>query len=433
VIDLPDVQGIAKKTKFFVGDEETGVLPYNEMFRVEKWSEAYENQKLIGYVFCPMAQRVAVYLAFRDVVKEECDLRFEPLSWQLAKLKPAEVAEFAGELQRRGVNTLPAPVPEALLERGKYLNSRVRKSDLLRGYDSILEEMSERFRSYQPDTGEEVTRARVEDWLLQFENESILSALLVLEHIRFWDRAAMMDAFSLGLDGLGEDVLEAQWIPLGGATTSSHHLNYLWPDLKKTGRCPKTILASAAELQQSDRVVFYDDNVYSASQSRTVLQQWFGEPRENWLVNEEHVQPLSAEKLDVLKKAKIYFLFVTGRREGLRLLSAAAKGLMGHHNVFGHVVAPDEISCFRAAAGIFGDEASAERAKRALEWAGRKALEDRKAMWGNQKIEDRLLGYGNPGGLNVFYYNVPTSTITALWQSCKESSWMALFPRRRRE
>jgi len=54
VIDLPDVQGIAEKTKFFVGDEDTGVEFYNQMFRVEKWSEAYESQKLIGYVFCPI-------------------------------------------------------------------------------------------------------------------------------------------------------------------------------------------------------------------------------------------------------------------------------------------------------------------------------------------------------------------------------------------
>ena len=67
VIDLPDVQGIAEKTKFFVGDEDTGVVPYNQMFRVEKWSEAYESQKLIGYVFCPIEYRLAVHLAFRDI------------------------------------------------------------------------------------------------------------------------------------------------------------------------------------------------------------------------------------------------------------------------------------------------------------------------------------------------------------------------------
>jgi hypothetical protein len=36
VIDLPDVQGISKKTQFFVGDESSGVRLYNEMFRVEK-------------------------------------------------------------------------------------------------------------------------------------------------------------------------------------------------------------------------------------------------------------------------------------------------------------------------------------------------------------------------------------------------------------
>jgi HD superfamily phosphohydrolase len=44
VIDLPDVQGIAEKTRFYVGDEDYGVELYNRRFRVERWAEAYENQ-----------------------------------------------------------------------------------------------------------------------------------------------------------------------------------------------------------------------------------------------------------------------------------------------------------------------------------------------------------------------------------------------------
>jgi hypothetical protein len=203
IIDLPDVQGIAEKTKFFVGDEDTGVEFYNEMFRVEKWSEAYESQKLIGYVFCPTEYRIAVHLAFRDVVREECRLSFEKWSWQLAKIDPHELAGFAAELIRRGIKTEPAPVPQSLVERQEYLNSRTPKSDLLRGYGSLLDELGERFRSYQSETSEEVTRTRVVEWLLQFNNEDILSALRILEHVRFWDRAAMMDALSMGLDRLG--------------------------------------------------------------------------------------------------------------------------------------------------------------------------------------------------------------------------------------
>ncbi|PYV94845.1 MAG: hypothetical protein DMG89_23965 [Acidobacteria bacterium] len=433
VIDLPDVQGIAEKTKFFVGDEDTGVVPYNQMFRVEKWSEAYESQKLIGYVFCPIEYRLAVHLAFRDVVRKKCKLSFGTLSSQLAKINPQEIEKFAAKLRSRRIETLAAPIPKALLERQKYLNTRAPKAITLSAYDSVLGELEARFRSYRSDSGGEITKQKIVEWLLQFNNEDVPSTLRILEHVRFWDRTAIMDAFSIGLEHLGKDVLEAQWVPLGGATTSSHLLNYLLPDLAKLGNCPKNVLGSASELQPGDKIVFYDENVYSASQSRTVFQQWFGVPRNKWFVNESHVQKLPATKLSILKKARVYFLFVIGRRDGLTTLTELVTGLLGHENVQGHIVAPDEMSCFRAAAGVFEDNASMAKARQAFEWAGRKALADKRDRWGAKKIETRLLGYGNPGGLNVFFYNVPTSTVTALWQSSQKSSWMALFPRRRRE
>src|SRR5437867_562015 len=311
------------------------------MFRVEKWSEAYESQKLIAYVFCPIEYRLAVHLAFRDVVRKKCKLSFGTLSSQLAKINPQEIEKFAAKLRSRRIETLAAPIPKALLERQKYLNTRAPKAITLSAYDSVLGELEARFRSYRSDSGGEITKQKIVEWLLQFNNEDVPSTLRILEHVRFWDRTAIMDAFSIGLEHLGKDVLEAQWVPLGGATTSSHLLNYLLPDLAKLGNCPK--------------------------------------------------------------------------------------------NVQGHIVAPDEMSCFRAAAGVFEDNASMAKARQAFEWAGRKALADKRDRWGAKKIETRLLGYGNPGGLNVFFYNVPTSTVTALWQSSQKSSWMALFPRRRRE
>jgi HD superfamily phosphohydrolase len=433
VVDLPDVQGIAEKTKFFVGDEDTDVEFYNQMFRVEKWSEAYESQKLIGYVFCPIEHRVAVHLAFRDIVKEECKLSFDKWSWQLAKIPPQELADFSAELGRRGIDTEPAPVPEALSERRVYLNTRAPKIDLLAPYDSILEELGEKFRSYQSGTSEDVTKGRIVDWLLQFNSEDIPSALGILEHVRFWDRAAMMDAFSMGLDHLGIEALDAQWVPLGGGTTSSRLLSYLMPDLNRLAKCPKAVLGSANDLQDAERVIFYDENVYSATQSRTVFKQWLGRPQKEWLVDEKHVVQLPDAKLAILRKARIDFLFLVGRRDGLRALTETVKELLGNRNVDGHIVAPDETSCFREAACVFDNRDSIEKARKAFERAGRNALADKKGIWEDAKIEDRLLGYGNPGGLNVFFYNVPTSTVTALWRTCQQSSWMALFPRRRRE
>jgi hypothetical protein len=124
VVDLPDVQGIAKKTKAFVGDESSGVRLFNELFRVEKWAEAYENQKITGYVFCPAEVAVAVHVACRDIIREEFSLGFEQWSWTLTKMSVEELDTFTQELRNRQVNTAPAPIPDSLRDRKTYLSSR---------------------------------------------------------------------------------------------------------------------------------------------------------------------------------------------------------------------------------------------------------------------------------------------------------------------
>ncbi|MGP0018508.1 MAG: HD domain-containing protein [Candidatus Sulfotelmatobacter sp.] len=435
VVDLPDIQGIAKKTKAFVGDEGSGVRLFNELFRVEKWAEAYENQKITGYVFCPAEAAVAVHVACRDIIRESFSLGFEPWSWTLTKIRVEDLDSFTQTLKGRGVQTSPVPIPEWLRSRKTYLNSRQAKTIVLQPSGAELDQLGEKFANFQSYDNQKITRKRIEEWLLQFESDEIPLALTALRNVRYWDRASIVDAFAVALSDWGNELLNEQWVPLGGPTTSSHHLNYLWPDLKKRSNAPKRILGGAEELESAETVVFYDDNVGSAGQSKTVLQQWFGLPRSAWYVDEEHVQTLPKNKLQIIKKATLKFLFVTGRRKGLEALLSMARDLCGHSRVEGHIIAPADLSCFQPAAGVFADTVTAQKAREAFVRAGRRALADKRELWKQEKLEGRLLGYGNFGGLTVFYYNVPTATVTALWKSSPVSSseWLGLFPRRPRD
>jgi hypothetical protein len=346
-----------------------------------------------------------------------------------------EISSSTKLLRERGISTQPAPIPKSLERRERFLESEQAKFIVLEHYAQALEELGERFVSYQSYTDEKITRHRIEDWLRQFAPDEIPSAVSVLQHVRYWDRASITDAFANALVEWGDEALGAQWVPLGGPTTSSLHLNYLWPDLKKRGQCPRNILSGADGLQEGSAIVFYDDNVGSAGQSKTVLQQWLGAERSSWDVNEEHVQALTKEKVQILKKSKIRFLFATGRRIGLKALIATAKELFENDDIDGHIVIPQDVSCFQPASGVFGSKSLAKKAQEALRAAGEKALADKREAWGEKKTQERLLGYGNHAGLNVFYYNVPTTTITALWKSAEipGASWMALFPRRPRD
>lgn len=435
VVDLPDVQGIASRTKFFIGDESTGVKNFNELFRVEKWAEAYENQKITGYVFCPAEFSYAVHLAARDIIREEFELSFEPWSWNLTKVGIERLEQSASTLISRGRAIAILPVPAQLLRRRDFLRSREGRASVVERFARELEELEERFASYQAQGDEKVSKHRIQDWLLQFAPGDIPLAATLLRNVRYWNRSKLVDVFSHAIEGWAADLINEQWVPLGGPTTSSHHLNYLWPDLRKGSKCPAQILGSADELQPKGPIVFYDDNIGSGGQSITVFQQWLGIDAEHWVLNERHVKKLPEEKLNVLKTSQIRLLFATGRRAGLRELISALKRLLSNPDIDGHVVVPEEISCFQAGSGFFANRSESQRAMSAFRSAGERALSDKRHEWPAAKFEARLLGYGNHGGLNVFYYNVPTSTVTALWRSSASSTnnWMALFPRRTRE
>jgi deoxynucleoside triphosphate triphosphohydrolase SAMHD1 len=435
IVDLPDAQGIAEKTRFYVGDQEQGVELYSQRFRVERWAEAYENQKALGYVYCPPRFRAAVFLACRQLFKERGGLDFGTHSWGMTKVSPSEVASLSRVLLERGVLKDPFELPAYVEQRKEFLQSITHKKELLGQFAKDIAALAQRFQTFQAAGGETVNELLIREWLLQFEFEEVPLAVELLRNIKYWDRLALTDAFAVAVEDAS--IRQGQWVPLGGPTTSARHLTYLWPDIRKRGEIDSSIIVlnDVSEVTEGVPIIFYDDNVGSGGQGRTVLQQWFGVPNDEWIVNEEHVSALKPEAVSKLKRCPIRFLFATGRRQGLQALVSHAKQLVGTDDVTGNIAAPADLSCFRPSGRVFVDRDSADRAAKAFETAGRKALYDRIGVWDDAKIADRRLGYGNAGGLTVFHYNVPTTSVTALWKRCTVEGhyWMPLFPRRPRE
>ena len=270
VIDLPDVQGIAEKTRFYVGDEEYGIELYNKRFRVERWAEAYENQKLIGYVFCPPEFCVAIYLAVRQLIQEQTGLRFEPNSWAMTKLSPNEIASTSALLIERKAATDPFSTPPEVSRRYDYLQSSARKRELLSRFETQIDDLTNRFKTYQSASGASVGKEDILEWILQFAYDDIPLAVDLLHSIRYWDRMSLVDSFVAAIQSRPE-LLRSQWIALGGPTTSARHLAYLWPDLKKmvvTGGALTLLDSPANNIDEDQLVVFYDDNVGSGGQVR---------------------------------------------------------------------------------------------------------------------------------------------------------------------
>lgn len=302
-------------------------------------------------------------------------------------------------------------------------------------YGSVISELETRFQSYQPYEGDSISKKMICDWLMQFDYEEIPLAITLLQNIRYWSRSAIADAFLIAFENHLSNQRKYQILRLGGATTSANQLNYFWPDVQaKLPNIKLDILDSAQQIKRETPLILFDDNIGCGGQSITVLMQWFGTPQDEWLVDEKHVDQLNSDVINNFKSCPITYLFATGQNSGKDKLIDFSKNILKSDNINGYIVAPEDISCFRMAANIFDNETSLNKAKIAFEKAGHRAVEDKSAVWGEAKTKDRLLGYGNAGRLTVFYYNVPTTTVTALWKRCAYYGkyWNALFSRRER-
>jgi hypothetical protein len=375
-----------------------------------------------------------VHLAFRDLVWEQLKVAFKPESASLAKLPLQALSEFSADLQRRGAVTLPFEVPETAKVASRLRNTDPFKVDLLQKYAGEIESLEHRFRTYKSASNRVASRIEIQDWLMQFSHDDIPLAVRALAGINFWDRAALADALLTGIEGLGMASIPAiQVFGLGGSTTSAHHLSYLWNDIREKLRPRITVLNSLNEINVDVPLILFDDNVGSGRQSATVFLQWFGVDKADWQVDEYHVSRLEDAVLDKLRATDVSISYITGRRTGLMNVIDTATSLL-KSKVGGAITIPTDLSCFRAAARVWATQDDANRARTLFEESGRRSLQDRSAEKSAEWIEERTLGYGNAGGLTAFFYNTPTTTLTALWKDCpaSNSTWKALFPRRTR-
>jgi hypothetical protein len=226
---------------------------------------------------------------------------------------------------------------------------------------------------------------------------------------------------------------KAIFVPFGGEEKSAHQISYLIPDVRLL--VPErtiNVVSSVNDLTAPGDIIFFDDISASGKQGTTALKQLFGAPLDGDDVEEEVIKKAKESSLDILRKSNVTFMFITGHRDGAQHVVEEARVLLNHSNVSSRVIVPSEFGCFQPAAKVFVDPEGARRAESIFSEKGTRALQDKKPAWTDEKIASRALGYGGKAGLIVFYYNVPSMTLTALWKECglTDHRWMGLFIRR---
>jgi hypothetical protein len=178
-------------------------------------------------------------------------------------------------------------------------------------------------------------------------------------------------------------------------------------------------------------LLLWDEFCGNGGHSTTVLSQWLSLKDDT--LDEDLVEALGEDLAKKFRSTECALIFALARQSGMRNTRRFIEkhGLTRVSVLEPTEIVPDVDTVF-SGSGVFLDEHERDEVREFLEDVGLKLLAKKKTQperpWSDAKVEDCVLGYGNTAQLLVFYYNVPTVTLTALWEKC--SSWMPLFPRR---
>lgn len=173
-----------------------------------------------------------------------------------------------------------------------------------------------------------------------------------------------------------------------------------------------------------EALVILDDNVTSGTQ----LKRFFAEMQPSFTGAREHfAQPLSQRSFDALQKLKIYVLVAVGLGPGASAVEQDARKLGLNVEVF---VGKEDLNRWfeYGSSRIWSTQKDADEFRQILKDYSRELLQPK--GWPDEKLRERLLGYGNSEKLTVFAHNVPKSLPAPFWKlgTVNGTPWIPLFP-----
>jgi HD superfamily phosphohydrolase len=429
-VNFPDLTRSGLDRHAFIGDSPEDFKLAATAFVGERAEAGRRVSSAEGYVFAPEEAVLPVFLAARSVLSGQYRQAFDSSAYRRAKLHPQDIRDAEDTLAKKGLVRPRAASRVKLATVASYRAASLEY--FLKTAWPRIEALHDTFGQYQVPGAGPITSTSIARFLRQFESEGLArAALRMLEHVDFKSRryfAQSLEAIMAAALQLGQ---VAAVSPLGATGDSSALLTYLMNDIPQRLRRPVMQLELALESRAGGQIVLWDDFCGAAGHTKTALIQWLGLP--GHALNERLTRRLTRVRGLEFRRRPILISFSLGRRSGLRRLAA----FLGEHalkNVT--LLSPPDIVSDKdevfSGRKVFPDRREreglmqflSEQAKRLL----MHKLTRRRNPWRRIQLEERLLGYGNTAKLLVFYYNVPTVTMTALWEA--GDNWVPLFRRR---
>jgi len=431
-VDLPDMTRIGLDQWAFVGGGPEEFRSADATVSGERPETAKRLAQHQGYVFASEAAILPVFLAARWVLATEYRQERESLSYAGTRLDPEEIIAADTRLKEAGVYQ---EVQFPGVSQAHVRSHRERALDIfLKTAWPRIENLSVKFGPFQSRGSSPISPALIATFLRQFGSEDLARpALRLLEAVELKDRsffrASLQNVIESALVSGDVDVV----CPLGATGDSSALLSYLMNDLPVGLRRPVDQLELALD-RAPRRILAWDDFCSAGGHCRTVLAQWlgFGDAP----LSEDLVRPLDHKRREAFLAARVDLQFAMAQQEGL----GAVTRYLAEHALGNIEIGPsydllkDDQGAFERP-GLFRSAEEKNELKAFMQGKMRSILAEKMQRvsepWTLEKLERRLLGYGNLAHLLVFFYNVPTVTLTALWAEGEEpTQWRPLFPRR---
>ena len=429
-VDLPDVTRYSLDQFAFIGD---GVTDFELADPVLERSEnTLRLTTAHGHVFAPESAVLPTFLATRHVLLRDYGQRYEAGSYASTKLDPDDVICAETTLTAAGYGAELAQ-PIATRRSRMREHREIALEEFLKASWPRIEQLGIDFGVYQSLDGDRVSATAVADFLRQFGTEDLARpALRLLESIKILDRNFFTERLGESISDAALSTAVEMVVPLGSTSDSSTLLMYVMGDLPEHLRRAVRPLELALEQGGKGQLLLWDDFCASGSHTIGVLQQWLGLPCS--------ASEYLADRLTEARRARFFEQQITiGFAVAMPRGIAAVREFLaqqGLNNVA--VLEPRQLLPDRDDAldtdEVIADTHDREQLTRFLKQKAESILAEKvkrtDRAWSESQLSERLLGYGNAAQRIVFFYNVPTATITALWVWSSDGEWRPLFRRR---
>jgi HD superfamily phosphohydrolase len=417
----------------------------NEPYKLS--SEVFKDAPVIGeenkqkkyYLVTDQHKRILVYIALEKVLFRQLDIRIKDGASTCAKftLEKLEVTRMS------------------LFEKNYYDGClRLLSDNLFRGLydDSLFSEIVNKYQSFSGVNNSKVTKDTLFSYLKQFlyldcnriDLKSLLEGiLLLLQKAIFIDREYFKrNTISLMKKIKSKGYKKNYIVKLGNLFDSAGHLSYYFNDVKEKETI--TFIESvpdALELAFNDTessILFFDDGAYSGKQAVSIFQELMGVPIEQRATYEKHGNELASEYKEKIKNINIILGFIcfNSQSENYILEELKKLGICNVCIVYEHDLINKKV--FEPQTNIFKSKEQLIIVEKYMKEIGYEVLKSTKTEegkfkknWSEERINNSALGYNDAQQIVVFDFNIPTYSLTALWQNgtYKRREWKGLFQR----